>query len=476
MLRRFWKNKEGNIAMMSALALVPMMGTLGAGVDFMRASSLSGELQASVDSATLAAANLNNTGDIQAVVDEYVDSNLSHASDFLKTVNVSVDKTVSLNSRTVKVTASGKIQTYFLGLFGIEEIDIDAGSTATQSITNVEIALVLDISSSMKGNKLANLKTASNNFISQMLDEDSIDVTSISIIPFGGTVNIGKEMFEKYSSNPSAAQIDPPKSDYNIGDKLLDEKFLFSDGDYCVEYDSGDFDNSVLKPNGHPQVPHFWKWNKFNPWCPLESSKAVFNSNDKDELTKHITGMTMSDGTGMDIGAMWGLKALSFKWKGKLGGDFKDRPAKYDEETLKILVVMTDGGITSQFRPKDYSRYSTHSDIDASTAADGAGSWVSIPNSKKNKNQQTIVYTGGINTKSNENKAVGYFKRSCDDAQTEGAIVYTIGFKISADSLPDNMLKYCASDLSKYYHVETLDIESAFNSIAASVNALRITD
>ncbi len=467
---RFLKNRRGNIAIITALTIIPLLGILGGGVDVIRATTMSSQLRASIDSAALAAANLNNSSDVETVVEEFIDSNLVRRPDFLSTLNVSVTNTVALNSKTVTITAEGHIDTYFLGLFGIETMPVFASSSATQSITNVEIALVLDISSSMRGTRITNLKDAAANFIDEMLDDDSTDVTSISIIPFGGTVNIGSDLFDDYTPTVAGTLLNPTKTNYNIGSNVVNETFRFTDGDNCIEYRSVDFSDDLIPVNSRGQVPHFWKWNNFNPWCPLDNSGMFMNSNNETDLIDHINGMTLSDGTGMDIGAMWGLKALSPKWKGYFDGDFADRPADYDDDTLKVLVVMTDGGITDQFRPQDYTEYNTHTNR-SNNVADGAGSG----NSGNNNNQQEIVDRGGASTPATTNKAVGYFKRVCDDAQADGAVVYTIGFQISAGSLPDSMLQYCASDGSKYYHVESLDIQSAFDSIAASVNALRIT-
>lgn len=471
MFSRFLKNTRGNVAIITALTIIPLLGILGGGVDVVRATTLAAQLRASIDSAALAAANLNNSGDIETVVNDFIDSNLATRQEFLSTLNVTVNDTVALNSKTVTISATGQIDTYFLGLLGIDTMPVSASSTATQSITNVEIALVLDISSSMRGNRIANLKTAAANFIDEMLDEDSTDVTSISIIPFGGTVNIGQDLFDDYAVSMAGASANPSSSAYHIGTNVVNQDFRFTHGDDCIEYRSADFGDDLLPLTDRAQVPHFWKWNNFNPWCPLASSAIYMNSNNKQALVNHINGMTLSDGTGMDIGAMWGLKALSPNWQGYFGGDFVDRPAAYDEETLKVLVVMTDGGITAQYRPRNYSRFNTHTNRSYNAPADGDG----YGNHGNRNNEQTILARGNAGTPSTTDRAVGYFKRVCDDAQGAGAVVYTIGFQINSGSLPDSMLQYCASDASKYYHVESLDIQSAFDAIAASVNALRIT-
>ena len=267
MLRKFWRNEQGNLALPMALAMVPMMGTLGAGVDFMRASSLTQELQSALDSGVLSAANLSNDGDPETVLKEFVASNLSEYKSFKDTVTVNLTKKeIALNSRTIAANATGTVNTFFLGMLGIDEFEIEVKSAATQSITNVEIALVMDISSSMKGNKLTNLKSAASGFVEQMLSGDAHPYTSISLIPFGGTVNIGQALFDEYVVDMSDAEQNPSEDDYDIGSSLLDGKFRFpGHGDNCLEYTHNDFDESVLHENGYTQVPHFWKWTRFNP-------------------------------------------------------------------------------------------------------------------------------------------------------------------------------------------------------------------
>ena len=51
----------------------------------------------------------------------------------------------------------------------------------------------------------------------------------------------------------------------------------------------------------------------------------------------------------------------------------------------------------------------------------------------------------------------------------------TIGFQITDGSAADLLLEDCASSLSQYYFVETIDLEAAFQGIAASISKLRVT-
>lgn len=486
---RFSKDRRGNIAIITALTIIPLLGILGGGIDIVRSTTMSTQLRASIDSAALAAANLNNSADVETVVNEFIDSNLVQRPSFLSTLNVSVTDTVALNSKTVTISADGHIDTFFLGLFGIDTMPVSASSTATQSRTNVELALVMDISSSMRGDKLTNLKSAAEDFVDEIIDEDSEDYTSMSLIPFGGTVNIGSNMFSRFATNSGTTN--PSPAAYEQDGNLADYSFLFSDGDYCIEHKNADFDDSYLPVNSRPQVPLFWKWWNNNPWCPDITSSVMLNSNDADALKTHINGMSLSDGTGMDIGALWGVKFLSPEFSGTLGGDFVDRPAAYtDEDTMKVLVVMTDGEITDQFRPVDYSKYSVHdkditlndpngTDQTANTffnsSSPGRTREQARRDDGKDQNQQELWDDGTLTQALSTHTAKPHFRRLCAEAKANGVIVYTIGFRINTSQDSDDLLLECASDASKYYLVESLDIQSAFDSIAASVNALRIT-
>lgn len=450
-------DQSGNVAILTALAFVPLMLITIGSLDVVRMTTAQAKLQSTLDSATLAAASLSNTASIEDTVDEYVRANLPDTAPWT-TLNLTMGSvTDSLNAKSVEITATVDIEMTILKLAGIDSTSVLASSVAQQAATNVEVAVVLDISSSMGGSKITNLRSAAKSFIDTMLNEDDREYTSLSIIPFGGTVNIG-DLYDRYAVNSSTpGVIDSPSSaDYYVNKNVPYGKFMFStEREGCIEYTDDDFDMTAIPANSRPQIPDFTKWVATNPWCPSDDTAMLLNSNNTSDLKALIDDMDLSDGTGMDIGTLWGAKVLSSDMRGQLGGDFSDRPADFnDEDTLKVAVIMTDGAITAQFRPRDYT---TTGKI-------------------KNSTQQTIVSKGGKNTSSSTaDNAVAYFKRVCEYLNDNNVQVYTIGFQISSGSLPDELLQYCASSLSNYYFVEGLNIEDAFNAIAASVNSLRIS-
>ena len=474
--RSFGRSEDGNVAILSTMLLLPILVLMGGGLDVVRATTASSQLRSALDGAALASASLTSAGNVEDIINDYMAANLIDDSVFATPPTVTFSSNSALNSKTVTISASASVDTFFLKLVGIDTLPVTAATTANQSATNVELSLVLDVSSSMRGAKITNLKTAAKSFIDQILNEQNITRTSMNIVPFGGTVNIGS-MFDDYAvpTTASSTTVDPTEAQYDIEEAVLNGAFRFSVGGNCIEYRYTDFNSDGVFPaDSRGQVPHFWRWNNFNPWCPEDASSMLLNTNDTTALKNKIDALTLSDGTGMDIGAMWGFKVLSPAWSGLLGGAsiFSTRPDAYKDDTQKVLVIMTDGAITQQDRPRDWVRLNTHTNRPTNNDTSQQQG-----NQGNNNNKQVILDKGKTNSSASANNAVGQFKRICDEAKaaTREIVVYTIGFQISPGSLPESMLKYCASDPSKYYLVESLDIQSAFDSIAASVNSLRIT-
>lgn len=471
-MSHFVKSTSGNTSLFIAVVLVPVMGLILGGVDVMRFNSVKSEIQSALDSAALATASLSQQGDVEDVARNYVLSNLSARTRNFEGLDIQARETRQLGFRSVTVTATLNLPTVFLGILDRDSFQIDLSSTARQDQTNLELAVVLDISSSMRGSKVSNLKSAAEDFIDTMFEEDERDTTSMSLVPFGGHVNVGLDLFNRFVVPADMAEVDPDKDDYNEGYDVPEMQFRFSNGDACLEISNDYFDTGLLDDETHGQLPSFWRWWDFHPWCPDGTSAAIFNSGDPDTLIDRVNEMTLSDGTGMNYGALWGLKALSPAWAGQLGGDFSDRPAAFsDGETLKALVIMTDGEITEQNRPKDFTIGNVHTNR-ANTNARAQGS---KSNQGNRSNMQKVLLRGNDSNPITHNRAVTQFQRVCQAARDNGIIVFTIGFQIREGDLSDRLLEACATDPTKYYFVEGLDIGEAFEGISATLQNLRVT-
>ncbi len=192
LLTRFWKNRKGSVAPLMGIAIIPLMGAVGAAVDYSRANATKAAFQTSLNSAALmlsktAAGQPTSALEAQAV--SYVNA-LFTANN---AQNVTVTATYSnSNGSQLVLNGSAVINTNFLSVLGIDQLNITASSTSTWGNTRLRVALVLDNTGSMaSSNKMTALKTASQNLLTQLKTAAvTADDVYVSIIPFNKDVNV----------------------------------------------------------------------------------------------------------------------------------------------------------------------------------------------------------------------------------------------------------------------------------------------
>lgn len=432
LFKQFASNKRGNIALLTALLAVPMLVLAGGAVDLMRIAGAKSEVLGAIDSGVLAATSLTNTRDPETVIREYIDTNVDSGIIDPATVNLTVSSSKGLNSSLITVKADFNISTMFVNLVGFHTVPVSVSSTGTESIPNVEVSLVLDVSGSMGGSKLTSMKAAAVAFVDEILTDATKDRTSISLIPYSSNVNLGATF---------ASYLDPDSIDRDdVEDELCAgagggcdiDDFTQAEIDAaaidiwngCFDYDLADYSGNVLGSSGQDATQR-------NRDCK-PSVTPIFVSNDATALKAQINSYSASGRTAMHVGTMWGYKALAPGWQGQIGASaaFPDRPKAFtDTDTRKFLVVMTDGKINP-------------------INADNGGSDVIAGNR---------------------------FVSVCQQAQTDEVSVWAIGFQITPNDDADILLSQCPSNASQYFLIEDLDIASAFEVIAATINDLRLT-
>ena len=144
----FARNEDGVITIFTIFIMLMMLMVAGVGVDLMQNEMRRTALQNTVDRAVLAAADLDQTLDPTAVVEDYFDK--TGLSEFLTDVRPSS----GLNYRNVTAEAFMQTNTQFMSLLGVDTLPVPAYSQAVEEVPNVEISLVLDISGSMRYSKI----------------------------------------------------------------------------------------------------------------------------------------------------------------------------------------------------------------------------------------------------------------------------------------------------------------------------------
>jgi Flp pilus assembly protein TadG len=224
--RRFLRDSRGNVAVLFAVALVPILTFVGAAIDYSRANAARSSMQSALDSTSLMLSrDLTNgtitTSEIATKATAYFAAlyTSTDAQNIAVTANYTSASTTT--AATIQIAASGQIITQFMRIAGFPTMGFNTDATTTWGNVKMRVALALDNTGSMaQNNKLTALKNAvagTNGLIDQLsaLAKNPGDVY-ISVIPFAKDVNVG-------ASNYSQSWIDwtdwqsPPNVQPNNG-------------------------------------------------------------------------------------------------------------------------------------------------------------------------------------------------------------------------------------------------------------------
>lgn len=458
MLRRFAREEDGLVTLFAILMILLMILLGGVGVDLMRHERERARVQAVADRAVLAAADLDQTLSPEAVARDYFDK--SGLADYISSVTVEE----GLNYRRVTVDASRDLKTMFIDKFGQEKLHVPAKATAEEKVAKVEISMVLDISGSMRENgKMNNLHDASNVFIDTVIQTDTEDLISISVVPYTAQVNVGKDIMDELN---------------------VTQLHSYS---HCVDFEDSDFNlTTISQTRSYEHMQHFeagYYWNGndrdrtghydniSNPGCPKQSYEEIETfSQNAAALKSRIANFQPRANTAIHLGLKWGVALLDPSFRAineAIGGDavFRGRPAEYNDiDTLKTVILMTDGVnvTTRRIDPQAYAN------------RDHYRHWSDYPFYWwLGRNVRSSEHYRWYETKYTASQADNLLDDICDAAKAKGIVIWSIGFEVTDHGA--NVMKNCASSDSHFFRVEGVEIVDAFEAIARQINQLRLT-
>src|ERR1043165_7457132 len=128
-LSRFLKDRRGGVAPMFAIAVIPVIGLVGAAVDYSRAASVRTGMQSAIDATALAMAKLAPTltqSELQTKADAYFHAMFTHPE--AKNIVITPSYT-SAGGSQLTISVSGSVDTSFMNIMGYSSLGI--GSTST---------------------------------------------------------------------------------------------------------------------------------------------------------------------------------------------------------------------------------------------------------------------------------------------------------------------------------------------------------
>lgn len=286
----------------------------------------------------------------------------------------------------------------------------------------------------------------------------------------GATIQGGTRATEFFSADGSAGSgpTDIDEVDAVIQFDAFYASVIRNDLASCPEISSGDFTRAGLPSEAsYAQVAHFMNWKIASAvmdwgWCPQNQSSIVYASNNETQINDMIQSMRMHDGTGTHYAMKWALALLNpsanatfeaMEEDGLIPEEFANRPAAWtDTETVKYIILMTDGQITEQVRPKE----TLHPKNPTNELNEGR------------KDDRTQITSASTN--------VNRFYTQCNLAKnpSRNIIIYTIAFDAPSDA--KTQMKTCASSASHFFVAGTKDIAEVFSNIARQINELKLVN
>ena len=355
----------------------------------------------------------------------------------------SVDFELADDGSAIEASTIGNVTTPFLSAVGIKSMPIRTSAKSVLAVggnaeTSLEVSMMLDITGSMYGSKIEDLKLAAKDLINIVVWENQAEHTSrVAIAPFAPRVNVGSYI-TMLTGLPSSLQV---KNRTLAPIQCVTERtgaYAFTDdapasGKYLSAYRGNTGDAAIEDQNNYS--------NSGSCSDPSSSEMIVPLTNDKQLLMSRIDALSAGGATAGQRGTVFTWYLLSPKWDNIWPAE--SRPAPYSELSVigksgepvlrKIAILMTDG----VYNTMGGTQYSDTS----STARTISNNSIQI----------------------------------CDNMKTTGVTVYSVGFALGGNSLAINTLRECASSDEHFYNTDTGDqLRQAFRDIALKISRLRL--
>ncbi|MDD9922130.1 MAG: pilus assembly protein TadG-related protein, partial [Boseongicola sp.] len=344
--QRFAKDDEGSLTIFALFLFICMLMFGGIALDVMLYENQRTHIQNSTDRAVLAAANLDQTVDPKVVVQDYLAKvGIQISQDDVQVTEIGSFPVIT--GRQVSISVEPVYNTMLMNMVGVDTLPLSLTSEATEAINDIEVSLVLDISGSMGSNsKLENMQDAAQLFVDEILAGSSDNRVSVSLVPYSTQVSAGPDLFAELTTT----------NDHT--------------NSYCVQFGASDYLTTGIDPTETlSQTAHFDPWRSWrrsatpsNFVCRTESHAQIQPwTNNAQDLKDQIELMTAGGNTSIDVAVKWAsalldpsmneeLNALRTISGSNIPSEFSSRPFAYNrEDTLKFIVVMTDGINTTQY-------------------------------------------------------------------------------------------------------------------------------
>jgi Flp pilus assembly protein TadG len=427
-LREFRGANGANVTITFALATVPIIGFVGASIDYSHANSVRTAMQSAADTTALmlskTAAKMTPE-QLQTKGNEIFKALFNRPEASSLALQIKYSKT---DGSQVTVGASADVKTDFMQMVGFSKLKIGIESVAKWGTTKLQVALALDVTGSMAWDgKMPALKTATKELLTTLQNAatNNGDV-EVAIVPFAKYVNAGASNHNKEwidwsdwdddnghdtstttCTNQKTGKSGKKKKKCTTTTTWVPDNHNKWNG--CITDRDQDYDVKNTTPNVGVNATLFPAQQAAD--CPAEMIGLTHNWN---KLKNKVDELQPQGMTNQGIGLAWAWMALT------PGAPLSPTPKTAD---MQQAIILFSDGLNTENR-----WYDEQAKIDA---------------------RQAIA---------------------CSNAKAAGITIYTV----LVNSGFSKVMKDCASKPEYYYEITTGQTVTAFNAIGTSLTKLRI--
>lgn len=441
LLADFARRRDGVVALLFALLLPVLLAFMLGLIDYTRASTTQMALQTNLDAAALYIARSNATtqADVTAMGKRMMDANVEN----LKHGKVASYSFTLTSDQRVVATAEATVPVTIASLLGKSQVPVEAAAEVTRNSNSVEVGLALDITGSMAGQKLTDLKAAAKSLIDLVVkDQQTPYYSKVALVPYSMGVNAGTYANQVRGTYSSGTSTSPGRQKYSFTNADGDPNTVFTITT-CVTERLGAQAYSDASPTGAFVGRHYTRDGKcsVSSLIPLTSNRTT--------LKNTVEGFTANGPTAGHIGLAWGWYMISPNFASLFSGEGK--PAAYNtRDLLKVVVLMTDGLFNTPYCKGVVS--------------------------KDSKDDNSISKEDRNNCNAENGSSSSQASTLCTNMKTAGVIVYTVGFAVGSNTDVKTMLTNCATSANHvYFPASGAALKDAFTAIGQEINSLRIS-
>lgn len=351
-LRILFADQSGNTMMIMAMALLPLLTMVGAGIDMGRGYFTKTRLQQSCDAAVLAARRAQVGSDFstaaKAEAERYFNFNFKLSEPNAR--DVSFVATQNGTDEVVGV-AKAKLDTSLMYMFGFTNFSFEANCGARMNLADTDVMFVLDTTASMNETntgdpapRIAGLKVAVKSFFSTMEAAKQSDTTvRYGFMPFATNVNVGDSLKPEWMAKnwiyPSRVNLERQEQG-SAGNQWIEdpavpivwtnqvkktstvlppEKCTSPSDDYWEEYRNKTPDRLVTQANGdvwaYYEEDLYFHGSRYNVTTD-SSGICTVNRDNYDGVIKHRGIIRKPVKGGMQTAYYWDYKDINYDVSG----------------------------------------------------------------------------------------------------------------------------------------------------------------